>query len=442
MLRTLRGGTLFERLFVYGVLVVFASFLSAFLIATKTFFSVGETMASMAARVVPELCATGSAPPGKFDGPSAALYRDDGTLRAALGEQIPPPLPRGDIAQLHILGYHPAGVHMAFLCRETAGEYVLIAPPPFPWRHAGTLFLAVCIVVALGSSLPFARSIAKPIEQIVVVAGSFGRGDLSARANGTFCGEVGDLARAFNDMALRIEQLICAEKELLANVSHELRTPLARIRVVLETAQEAPARAQELLHEIGRDLAELEELVENVMASARMDVASTEMSSARLPLRLERRDLCAIAHESARRFRRMHPHRQLELESSREPAWVRADATLMRRVFDNILENACKYSDVGSPILMRLHTDAGAVRAEVMDSGIGIDAEDLPLVFNAFFRSDRSRNRETGGAGLGLCLAKRIVDAHGGSIGIDSVPGRGTTVRILLKPTDDVSAFA
>jgi signal transduction histidine kinase len=110
------------------------------------------------------------------------------------------------------------------------------------------------------------------------------------------------------------------------------------------------------------------------------------------------------------------------------------DATLFRRVVDNLLDNAHKYSPEGGAITLEIRADAGQVIFEVSDEGMGISDKDLPRVFEPFFRAERSRSRGTGGVGLGLTLAKRIIDAHGGSIELTSQVGRGTRARIRLTP--------
>jgi signal transduction histidine kinase len=111
---------------------------------------------------------------------------------------------------------------------------------------------------------------------------------------------------------------------------------------------------------------------------------------------------------------------------------IHVDATLFRRVIDNLLDNAHKYSPDGGAITLELRADAGQVVFEVIDEGMGIADKDLPRVFEPFFRAERSRSRGTGGVGLGLTLAKRIIDAHGASIELSSQVGRGTRARIRL----------
>jgi signal transduction histidine kinase len=220
-----------------------------------------------------------------------------------------------------------------------------------------------------------------------------------------------------------------AERELLANVSHEIRTPLARIRVALELAAEGDLeRARRYLGEIGQDLGELDRLVEDVLAAARLDARGAgAWPVTRAPV-----DLGAVVREAAARFREAHPGRELSAEAAPEPPSLAGDAALLRRLLAILLDNAAKYSQAPAPVVLALRAEGPDAILEVHDRGIGIDAADLPHLFTPFFRSDRSRARGTGGTGLGLALAKRIAEAHGGSIEVESAPGAGTTFRVRL----------
>jgi signal transduction histidine kinase len=235
--------------------------------------------------------------------------------------------------------------------------------------------------------------------------------------------------------------LVRSQSELLANVSHALRTPLARIRVALDLAAEGDAtRAKESLADIEEDLGELERLVDDVMNAARFDLDASRPGRMAPPLRVELVATHSLLEKASQRFRATHPARELKLLEQGHLPTLAADPALLRRAIDNILDNASKYSERPSPILLSAHDDGEMLHVAVQDQGIGIDAADLPRVFTPFFRGDRSRARKTGGAGLGLPLAQRIVEAHGGSIAIESQPGQGTTVRIQIPHQRDQEA--
>jgi len=312
------------------------------------------------------------------------------------------------------------------------GRLVFSLPAPPSPLPLGTRIVPLVLVVVAVSSLLLARSLTGPLRKLSSAARAFGGGDLGARVGLRRGDELGDVSRAFDEMADRVTELRRAEKELLANVSHELRTPLARIRVALDLASEGGADvARESLAEIAGDLDELERLITDVLTAARLDLGDGS-SSGGLPLRRERVDVGELLSRSASRLRAAHPDRALRVEIAGELPAVHGDPVLLRRVVDNLLENAHKYSErPNDPIELVARTN-GAVEIDVIDKGVGIAEADLGRVFRPFFRADRSRTRATGGLGLGLALAKRIVDAHGGSIELTSKPGAGTRARVRL----------
>lgn len=247
--------------------------------------------------------------------------------------------------------------------------------------------------------------------------------------------EVGQVSAAFDEMAGRVQALLRAQRELLANVSHELRTPLTRLRVGLDLVAEADAAGvQEELAGLGDDLAALDRLVADVLSVASLDLAALRESAAS-PLRSEPTDLVHLCRHAAARFAGAAPRHRLRVTAPPR-LLLDGDPTLLRRVVDNLLENARKYSEVGTAIDLELVGDGVHAVLTVRDQGIGIDGADLPHIFTPFFRADRSRARTTGGVGLGLTLAQRIVVAHGGTIVIDSKPGHGTTVTVTLPAPD------
>jgi signal transduction histidine kinase len=232
-----------------------------------------------------------------------------------------------------------------------------------------------------------------------------------------------------------VRPLLQVEKELVANVAHELRTPLSRIRVALEIAGEGDAAtARASLSDIGLDLAELEALIDDVLIAARLDLAGGGRGG--FPLNVQSVPSAALVEESVARFRIRHPEHRLEVKRDAVLPTLAADPVLLRRALDNLLENAAKYSpDTARPIAFEITREHGRLRLEVRDQGIGIAKRDLARVFKPFFRAERSRTRAAGGVGLGLTLARQVVEAHGGSIRLGSAPGVGTTARIELPVT-------
>jgi two-component system, OmpR family, sensor kinase len=375
----------------------------------------------------------------------ATVYAADGALVAAGGERPAAPLSPAERAALAREG----GVERTHGCESrhcvavpvvasgtVVGTLVLehAEPPrpiprPPPWALPLTLVLVGLGVAAvlLGSGL------ARPLDRVAQTARALGAGDLSARTGLSRRDEVGTVARAIDDMADRVEALVRAQTELIANVAHELRTPLARIRVALDLAEDGDADvARESLAEIGEDLGELERLVNDILASARMDLARNEAGTGAPPLRVAALDVRDVVAGAADRLRQRHPARSLVVEVDPGLPPVDGDAVLLRRALDNLLDNARKYSAPEHAIRVRAARRGDVVVVEVIDRGDGIRPDDLSRLFTPFFRADPSRARATGGVGLGLALARRIVEAHGGTLLAESTRGVGTTMTIAL----------
>jgi two-component system, OmpR family, sensor kinase len=305
-------------------------------------------------------------------------------------------------------------------------------PPPF-----GTLGIAL-LVVSLGiAAALLGRSIARPLARLAATAQALGRGELQARTGLSRRDELGAVASAFDEMAARLEQLVLAQTELHANVAHELRTPLARIRLALELAESGDAAvARESLGEIAEDLSELEALVDDILASARMELARGSVNAGAPPLRLAPLEIGQVVSGAADRLRHRHPGRRIDVQLERDLPGLQGDPGLLRRALDNLVDNARKYSPPGSTIRLCAARQGAEIVVEVIDSGEGIPAEDLARLFTPFFRGDKSRTRATGGVGLGLSLARRIVEAHGGTLSARSVPGLGTAMTVTLPAKD------
>jgi len=306
------------------------------------------------------------------------------------------------------------------------------AKPP-SW--AGPVITLVCglLILVLGAVVT-ARWIVRPIDRLARAARALGRGDLAARSRLERTDEIGELGHRFDEMADRIENLMRSEKELFANVAHELRTPLARIGVALDLAGEGDAEAARAsLNEIAVDVGELETIVDDILSAMRFEIASGKGAVAQLPLRKAHVTPGSIVATAVERQRVRHPNRTLAVDVAADLPMLDVDPMLVRRVLDNLLENAHKYTpDPGRTTSIAARSDGARVVFEVVDRGAGIGAEDLPHVFTAFFRGEKSRSRETGGVGLGLTLAKRIVEAHHGTIEAESSAGEGTTMRVSL----------
>jgi two-component system OmpR family sensor kinase len=293
--------------------------------------------------------------------------------------------------------------------------------------------LAVALLMLAVVSIPLARSVTAPLARLSSWARRFGKGDLTVRVRSKRRDEIGALARAFDDMADRIAALRRSEKELLANISHELRTPLARIRLALELVSDGDsAKVSSYLNDIGEDLGELEQLLDDVMSTARSDLARDSGGDALPPLHFEPLSGSTLLEAAAARFHVRCRERSLDCDIPTDLPTLDADPSLLRRVLDNLLDNARKFSEEPVRLSGRGSADGAHLVFEVQDRGIGISNEDQARIFEPFFRSDPSRTRATGGVGLGLAVVRRIVEAHSGTIDVHSELGQGTRFVVTL----------
>ena len=367
-----------------------------------------------------------------------SLFDADGQLLASNAVPPPPPLAHAEVQRLAREPTRFAdgtGVVARLDSAQNVAGYTLVKyPMPDLPLGIATAQLLVALGVIAVLSIPLARSVTRPVERLAALTRAFGAGDLTARARSERRDEIGDLARDFDEMADRIMELRRSEKELLANVSHELRTPLARIRLALELLGGGDTkRASSYMTDIEEDLAELERLLDDVMTTARLDLARGTGGDHLPPLRREALDGAQLVEAARSRFSIRFPDRTLRCSVAKELPMVSADPALLRRVLDNLLDNAAKFSEPTDVIELESEGNGqGALVVDVRDHGMGILPGDLERVFEPFFRSDRSRDRATGGVGLGLAVARRIVEAHGGTITAESSATGGTSFRVTI----------
>jgi len=307
------------------------------------------------------------------------------------------------------------------------GVYRLIATgrPPFTrWSFLPYYGLILLVVALLCWML--AINIASPLRELAHTVERFGRGDLSVRVRSRRRDEIGDVARAFDQMAERIETLLTAERRLLQDISHELRSPLARLSFAAEltkTAEDRNAAASRITKEIER----LTNLVGALVEVTRVEGDPSSRRVERLDLeRVVEELLDASRMEADARGCRFHFESNGALP-------VRGDRELLRRAIENVLRNAIRYSPGGSPIEVRLESAAGKASISVRDYGPGVPDEMLPRIFQPFFRVDGSRDSQTGGVGLGLAIAHRAIGAHHGHITAENAaPGLRVRMEIPL----------
>ena len=280
----------------------------------------------------------------------------------------------------------------------------------------------LALLVAL--SYAFARHLTNPVRQLRNAVESFGRGDLSVRVRSGRRDELGQLALTFDQMADRIETLLAAERRLLLDISHELRSPLARLSVAVELARSGPDTTRHL-DRIEREAGRL-----NALVGELLQVTRAESDTSRL--RRERLSLDGLLNEIIDDARLEADQRGSRIEwSGREQVEIEADPELLRRAIENIIRNAVRYAPENTPVEVSTKQLGSEAIVTVRDHGPGVPAQHLARIFDPFYRVDADRDRASGGAGLGLAIARRAVELHHGRIEArNALPGLLVEIRI------------
>ncbi len=246
--------------------------------------------------------------------------------------------------------------------------------------------------------------------------------------------ELRSLAQSINEMMDRVNQAYSAQMRFVSDASHELRTPIAVIQgyaALLDRWGKAdPDALQESIDAIRGEAASMERLVEQLLFLARGDNDSQ-------PVKMERLDLTNLAGEVLREEEMLHPERTFLPRWGEDPVSIYADPGLMKQVLRILMDNSLKYSSSEGRIYLRVSGSGDCVRVTVQDEGIGIPADGIPHIFDRFYRTDLSRDRKTGGTGLGLSNARWIVERHGGWFEVVSRPGVGTRITTVLPAVQE-----
>jgi heavy metal sensor kinase len=239
------------------------------------------------------------------------------------------------------------------------------------------------------------------------------------------------LSETLNEMLSRLEASVRRMTQFTADASHELRTPVSLIRTTAEVAVLKRDRAApeylEALDDILEEAERTSQVVDSLMLLARTD-------SGKEALDCIEADACAIVQSASEQGERLARNRGVAFHTDlpQSPVPIQADAEALRRALLILMDNAAKYTPRGGSVRVGLWRASGFAVASVSDTGIGIDPDDIPRIFDRFWRADKARSREQGGAGLGLSIAKWIVDRHGGSIAVESELGKGSVFTIRL----------
>jgi signal transduction histidine kinase len=281
---------------------------------------------------------------------------------------------------------------------------------------------AVAATISLVVARFLARGMTQPLRDMAAAARRMETGDYEVRVETRSRDEVGRLAAAFNRMSAELAGLEQSRRDLVANVSHELKTPITAVRAHLENLLDGverpdPATLEVMLGQADR----LGRLVDQLLELSKLE-------SGEMPLRREQLALRPLVDELITEIDVARSDRSVSLRNEVPddlPALF-ADRERLHQVLFNLVDNAVRFTPEGGDVRVTAHRVNGSVQIAVADTGAGIPAEHLPRLFERFYRADPARSRDDGGTGIGLAIARSVVEAHGGTIRAESEPGRGS----------------
>ena len=302
----------------------------------------------------------------------------------------------------------------------------------------GGVLLLFAAIIAITFGIFVSSSVTADLRQISGTAQRLAEGDLAARVPISGQDEVAQVGVAFNQMAEQLQQvqtqredLDRLRRDLIAWASHDLRTPLTSIRVRVEALNDGVVEdsdsRQRFYRGILSDVMALDTLIDDLLELAQLDAGGLQLEMTLL-------SLGDLLSDSLDRFQPMADQRNISLSATigQDVDPVRVNATKISRVLDNLLSNALRYSPPGGRILIAAERASDGVQVTVDDDGPGFDEEDIPRLFEQFYRGEQARSRATGGAGLGLAIARGIVEAHDGRIWAENIPAGGARIGFIL----------
>ncbi|MEO5953686.1 MAG: ATP-binding protein [Chloroflexia bacterium] len=354
-------------------------------------------------------------------------------FRLGLGTRVPSLAVT--VALVYLVGVVVVGINVIY----TSANMFLSKEHDLPLLVVLILFSAV---ISLFFAIFMAHSIVSRLRVLLTVARQVSQGDLSARVEVTSRDEIGSLANEFNSMVSRLREMQderarmeASRRELIAAVSHDLRTPLASMRAMIEALNDGVVTDSDTVHRylntIQGETQHLARLIDDLFELSQIDAGA-------LKLYLEPTSLEDLVSDALESMRAQAEQKKVHLEGNVEgqPSRVPLDAPRMQRVLYNLIQNAIRHTPQDGTITLTVRDAKDKVELIVADTGEGIPEDDLPHIFDSFYRGERARTRERyqrgPGAGLGLAIAKGIVEAHDGRITVASEPGHGAIFKLEL----------
>jgi len=311
----------------------------------------------------------------------------------------------------------------------------IISRPPdnFLFTTGRSVLLAALAAGAVGVVLGtiLFRRITQPLSELQKAAETVESGQLAARVPVKSRDEIGMVAEAFNQMTARLERQQQLRKQRGGDIAHELRTPLSVMQGTIEAMLDGVLKPNKTeLRNLHAETRRLTRMVEELRTLSLAD-------EGQLRLEMIEVDPAGLVEQVTHAMRSIAKERNIQLtaEVDRRLPVLHADSDRLAEVLGNLIGNALRYAPDGGRVTVSAHSGGGNVILSVSDNGPGIPKEDLPLVFERFWRGDKSRSRGSGGSGIGLAIVKQLVELHGGKVSVDSTLGEGTVFRVSL-PVD------
>lgn len=302
--------------------------------------------------------------------------------------------------------------------------------------HDLSVVIVACgaALAALGGALVLARSLTRQIARLRVAPAAMAAGELSARAPRGGPAEIDGLAASFNTMAEHVEDLFDSRRQLVAWAGHDLRTPLASLQAMIEAVEDGIVEADHYLPAMHAQVDALGGLIEDLFELARLDAGAINLEMRPAPVQ-SLVEACLRGAEAEADARRVH----LDSQIADDIPAVRCAPDKVGRVLDNLVRNALRHTPRDGHVSLVVLRDENLVRLSVEDTGEGLAPEAIRQMFDHFWRGDRARVRDGAGAGLGLAIARGLVEAHGGRIWAENRDGGGARVCFTL-PTAEATA--
>ncbi|MCM3443361.1 MULTISPECIES: sensor histidine kinase [Metabacillus] len=286
------------------------------------------------------------------------------------------------------------------------------------------------IFLALGFTFILSRKLSNPLLEMEKATRKIAKGDLNTRVSKRTKDEIGSLATGINDLAVELHRYRSNRREFLANISHELRTPITYLEGYANALEnnlyQSEEEKKQYLQIIQQEAVRMSKLVNDLFELSKMEEGKVE-------LLFEDVDLVEVVENALLKTKMKAKRKGLQLDFTRLAGIpsIYADGLRMEQIVINLIENAIRYTEDGL-IKVTLSSDSNTVRLTVEDTGIGIPEEDVPFLFERFYRVEKSRSRESGGTGLGLAIVKHLVELQGGTISVKSKVGKGTCFELTF----------